>query len=488
MEDYCRYIQVNYLVKSDIKREDMMRYQNLKQIGFRKTRIAVAVSLSLVFLSCASMNPNKVDVSIKPEAPVKKATSFDNSLRNLGRMTKIYGTDVLNIMCRDISDTTGTAIATGGEIPVEITEMVKTTLNAIGGHVTYIPYNPENLIILREAQFSNFENKKIPNVVITGGITEFDRGLELRGKSLDFGVDTKPFENAPDWSPGDIVGVDYGKEKLHSVSRITIDFNMLDFQANAGIAQMQTVNTIQVQKAVAETELAFTLFGPTFGIKGNVKKIQGRHAAVRLLVQLSMMQLIGKFFDLPYWRMLPEGEPDSVVVDIVTADFYNMDELTKAVKTQELLFLHGYDVPISKTFNEQTQAALHEHDNNYQPGNDIDKDIFLKMYLSVPLTDEALERRYTFNKRLKEFLISLNEEKKAKAAEKKMAQKAETKKKPMPKVSSVKRKKSQKTASKKPQMKPCEDDMFNHIVILFENKDKVRLYKHFESNAAYYNK
>ena len=39
--------------------------------------------------------------------------------------------------------------------------------------------------------YPNFDKKIIPNVVLTGAITEFDRGLETRGKNTDFGADTK---------------------------------------------------------------------------------------------------------------------------------------------------------------------------------------------------------------------------------------------------------------------------------------------------------
>ncbi len=431
-----------------------MYNKNLKITICSKARVMLLLSFSMMFISCASMDARKIDVTIKPEAPVKKVTSFDHALTQLGKMTKIYGTDALNVMCRDIYDKTGTASSTGGEIPFEITEMVKTTLNSIGGNVTYIPYNPSNLIILQQARYSNFANKKIPHVVITGGITEFDRGLEVRGENLDMAADTKPFTNAPDWFPGKVIGFDSGRGGKQAISRITVDFNVLDFQANAGIAQMQTVNTIQVQKAVAESELAFTLFGPTFGLKGNIKKIQGRHAAVRLLVHLSMLQLIGKYFDLPYWELLPDAELDPVVVDIVATDFYNMDELTRTVKIQELLALHGYDVPLSKTMNIKTQEALKAFDDNYEIGSDIDKDLFLKLYFSVPLTDEALKRRYAFKRRFNTFITALNAEKPAGPEA----------------TNNAPDNKSKETAGKS-QNGMEKDEVFNQILILFENKN-----------------
>jgi len=443
-----------------------MRAYDMKIIVSGNVRMVILISFCLAFISCASVNPHKIDVTIKPEAPVMKKTSFDQTLMQLGKMTQIYGTDKMDIMCRDISDRTGTSEATGGEIPFEITEMVKTSLNSIGGNVVYIPYNPHSLIILREAQYSNFANKKIPHVIITGGITEFDRGLELRGDNTNISIETGSIDGTPDWFGGDTIGIDMGKQNLRSVSRITLDFNMLDFQANSGIARMQTVNTIQVQKALAESELAFTLFGPTFGLKGNVKKIQGRHAAIRMLVQLSMVQIVGKFFDLPYWRILPDAEPDPVVVDIVTTDFCNMNEQSKSIKVQELLFIHGYDVPISKTFDKQAQIALHKFDPKYTLGNSVDAETFLKLYFSVPVTNNALKRRYKFNQRLNDFLASLNQEKSR-----------------IPEI--LEQEQKTEKPSKKPRDNTVEDETFNRIIILLDNKDKAELFKHYKAKTTY---
>jgi len=57
----------------------------------------------------------------------------------------------------------------------------------------------------------------------------------------------------------------------------------------SGIPKMQAINTIKSHKAVKENAIGFTLLSSSFGLQGTVKKIQGRHAAIRLLVQLSML-------------------------------------------------------------------------------------------------------------------------------------------------------------------------------------------------------
>ena len=348
----------------------------------------------LFLISCASVDPRQVDVEIKEEPPTAKTTSFTEALTLLGKMTEIYGTDELRVQSKDIADNTGTAGATGGEIPRDITEMLKSTLNSIGGKVTFIPYNPAFIQNQMVTGYSTFENKMIPNVVITGGITEFDRGLETRGSNVDAGI-AADFTHAPSWAPSNSVAADYGSGEKYGLASITLDFNMIDFQSMAGIAKMQTVNSIKVSKAVSEKELAITLLGPTFGLKGSIKKVQGRHAAVRLLVQLSMIQIIGKYLMVPYWTLLPDAEADPVVMDAMKKSFYSMDEVTRIIKVQEFLFIQGYDVSISGELDQATLAAL----QNIKPGaTKIDRETYMAVFLSVPINDNVLERRIELNK------------------------------------------------------------------------------------------
>jgi len=367
-------------------------------IEIRFTVLLLSVLFFLV--SCATVDPRQVDVELKEEPPAQKSTSFTEALTNLGMMTEIYGVETLRVQSKDIADNTGTAGATGGEIPRDVTEMLKSTLNSIGGKVVFIPYNPAFIQNQMVTGYSTFENKTIPDAVITGGITEFDRGLETRGSNVDVGA-AGDFTGAPKWAPSTTVGAEYSEGDKTGLASITVDFNMIDFQTMAGIAKMQTVNTIKVSKAVSEKELGITLFGPTFGLKGSIKKVQGRHAAVRLLVQLSMIQVIGKYMMVPYWNLLPEADPDPVVIDALKKSYYDMNEAARIVKIQELLFIQGYDVTVSGEMDQKTLKAL----QSFKPGaKTIDKDLYLAVFQSVPITEDVLERRIALNKAYAEIL------------------------------------------------------------------------------------
>ncbi len=365
--------------------------------------LCMIISLSMILLACAGMDPRKVDVELKSTPPRVQTTSYTEALANLGLMTDIYGTDLLLIQSNPIGDETGTASSTGGEIPSDITEMMKSSLNSIGGKVVYIPYDPHFMQYQQATGYSNFSNKFIPNVILSGGITEFDRGLVTKGENTEVSVGYE-FVKLTDDFPSKEVRVKYKDDAKEGLARITLDFNLLDFNTMSGIPKMTAVNTMEVHKALGEKELGITILGPTFGLRGSIKKVQGRHAAVRLLVELSTIQMVGKYLIVPYWRLLGDDTtPDNVVMNSISGYFYSMKESERILPVKTWLYLYGYDVPFSEELDAVTREALQKVDGSYNPeANEIALNTFQKVFINIPVTQEALGRRKMLEKLTRE--------------------------------------------------------------------------------------
>lgn len=348
------------------------------------SRLFLVPMLCVSLVGCGKMDPRNVDVELPKDMPEIKETSLDQPLAELGKMTQVYGKRVY-IQGKDITDMTGLSVYGYGEIPGDITEMTKSALNAIGGNVVYIPYSPIFINNQMVTGYSNFQGKLIPDVVLSGGITEFDRGLETRGSNTNVGVTTKPFNVNQHWVPGDTISVDYNQGDQNSLARITLDFNLLDFRTMSGVARMQTVNSINVYKATADRELGFTIFGPTFGLKGTVKKVQGRHAAIRLLVQASVLQVVGKYLSLPYWKLIPGMPADQVVMDKIRQDYRRLSQNEKIGEMQTCLYLKGYNVPVTGQMDNRTQEALNAFKPNQQmaAGGGGDTELYLELWSSL---------------------------------------------------------------------------------------------------------
>jgi hypothetical protein len=158
---------------------------------------------------------------------------------------------------------------------------------------------------------------------------------------------------------------------------------------------MNTTNSMEVSKAMADKELGVTLFGLSFGRKGSIKKVQGRHAAVRLLVEMSMIQIVGKHLALPYWRLLGDDAlPDKVVLEQIERTYYSLSPPDQVAFVQEWLFLHGYNTPQSGVLDGATIAAFQQFDPSFNPqSGTVSLDMFVKAYTTIPVAASTLGRR-----------------------------------------------------------------------------------------------
>ncbi len=355
----------------------------LKKIIFWPTWISITISLFVFLTAC---NRSMVRVDITPSHPKNNNTEFSQALTKLGLMSEIYDTAYLNIQIQDLADQTGSSFATGAEIPENITLMTQSTINSIGGRIRFIPEASGFIIDSANAGYSAFKEKLIPNALIQGGITEFDRALETQGKAIDLGLEASISKNP--------IALEWGNDTKHSWSRITLDFNLLSYSKMAGFPGISTSNTVMVQKGLAEDSLGFSISGNSIGLKGTLKKIEGRHAATRLLVQMSIIQLIGRKLLIPYWRLLPNTSKDTWVLAQVS-ETYNNSHLTEKIrKTQELLVLHGYEVDITGLWDEKTINALSQVGHKtLLTSKEPSSKAYLDLFESLPLNSKTIRRR-----------------------------------------------------------------------------------------------
>lgn len=364
----------------------------IKKNIYKNAIIASVVAIS--FAGCGATKIDEKDVAFPKQDPKVKMTNYSQALKDLGLMTEIYDSAELRIQSNPIGDQTGSSGATGGEIPRDITEMIKSALNSIGGQVVYIPYDPAFIQNQMTTGYSDFQNKLIPEVVITGGITEFDRGLRTEGDGTSFGasVDVVSAPKIASAGLGSSVGGNYDDIEKSGLSRITLDFNLINFQTMSGVSRMNTVNTIEVHKRMKDKSLGVNILGISFGSKGSLKRVQGRHHAVRTLVEISMMQMVGRYMTLPYWRLLGNGAVvDDVVKKSFIKSFYTWPAQTKNIAAQQWLYIHGFDVYETGQLDAKTKAALEKFDPNFK--GSITSNVAWKLYSSLPMTEQAYSRR-----------------------------------------------------------------------------------------------
>ncbi len=373
---------------------------NRKYIIIFSYRIFITCFFLGQLIACG-VNPQNVDVDLNTSLPEVKTTVFNDAVRQLGKANVIYGRGPLHVMTKPVFDRTGTSLPTQGEIPQDISEMVKSTLNGFGGEILYIPYDPEFMMNTAQTGYSEWGDKILPDVVLVGGLTEFDRGLVTKEEGFDVSGAAEEL--------GIPMGLDFEDTRKSSLARITLDFNLLDFRTFIGIPFVQAVNTINVHKGLGVDQLGFTVYGQTIGLRGNMKKVQGRHAAVRLLVQLSVIQVLGKYQNLPYWRFLPNSEPDSVVIDALKEEFYSFQPADRIAKMQEYLYLFNKDVEVTGRLDTKTQNAIAaiKTEYNIQSKQPVSEEVYLALFENVPLNVKTQVRRRQVNAMIDNYQNSL---------------------------------------------------------------------------------
>ena len=235
--------------------------------------------------------------------PVTNLSPYALALGRFGRMLDIYkeGDPVIYMQTRSILDATNlSSPLVGAEIPGDITEMVRTAVNRIGARVVYVPYHPDYLV--SQAQLGAKFGVTMPDFLITGALTEFDRAIAGAGRVNSAGIE---------FGKGDgktTLGGDVKRTAIYSA--LALDLNLVSFSTQQMVPQVQASNVVKVLNFSSEDNASLGFYGDAFGFKLEGKYLQGRHSAIRTLVDLSVLELVGKATNTPYWRCIPNGKPD----------------------------------------------------------------------------------------------------------------------------------------------------------------------------------
>jgi tetratricopeptide (TPR) repeat protein len=75
----------------------------------------------------------------------------------------------------------------------------------------------------------------------------------------------------------------------------------------------------------------------------SLKRKQGVHAALRTLLEYSIIELIGKYFEVPYWRCIPGANADDEMLKKVRDNFVEKQKNHQHLLIKKMLFLHGFN-------------------------------------------------------------------------------------------------------------------------------------------------
>lgn len=327
--------------------------------------------LSLAGSGCSTVKDVSAEDIAKAETkvagPAQRITRYDAALESLGVMLQAYNVPVVRVQTKTISN------ATAGEgVPKDLAQIVSTSLGKIQGPIKLIPYDPT--YVFTEKELGKTLDRTLPDLLVQGAITEYDKDM------LE-----KKFEVEGDAEFGrSSAGASH--DRGSSGGQLALDLQVVAYQTQQIIGGVQTSNKICVMKSENNTSLNLVVEGNGLGVKAGFAKKDGVHAALRLLVEISVLELVGKYCDVPYWRCIDGAPADPRVVEAYRRQLD--DDPNTPARLKLLAFCHGENIDLQSTeLNDAEKEIATKLRAKYAVTNDLD--LITQLWLNVPVKESA---------------------------------------------------------------------------------------------------
>lgn len=264
-----------------------------------KWRIAL-VPLITSLAGCATLTDTRTDTVAgyeetrrAPTLPItRNVTSFTEGLRCMDNMFVQYGTRA-SLMVEDLNDKTQKSAAGTTEMFIGAMSQMNRRSNAI--RTIAFSDDTKNLAnFMRHAGSKEaFQVENIPTYTVRGAISQFDDNLAK--KTIDGGVSIGPIRKS-------FIGA--GGAKSSSINMIAFDVAILraqDFSVLPGVSAHNSAAILQEGYGI-DAEVTYKKLGVNF--MTSLAKSDGKTVALRNLVELGAIELMGKLNRIPYWRCI----------------------------------------------------------------------------------------------------------------------------------------------------------------------------------------
>jgi hypothetical protein len=302
------------------------------------------------------------------------ATNFSEALGCMDRLMVTHQIRDASFVIEDLADNTGKVKAGTRDMVISaVAEMTRRSraikLNAYGT-------DTGNIIgLLERAQLRN-AYAVVPQFDLRGSVTQLD---DVAKAQADIGMFVDPK-----------FGLGYSKSSNASI--LALDLSVVDtgtLNVIPGIVSKNTVVIFKDGKGL-DSEATYKKLGVNFSMNFSLSDGQGQ--ALRNLIELGTVELMGRLFKLPYWSCL-KIDPSTPDVVREVEDWYVATEahgeLPAFVKNR--LRLRGYYLgAIDDNMDEATQRAVasFKRSQGLSASPDLDYELF-KRLLYVPATKAA---------------------------------------------------------------------------------------------------
>ncbi|CAA6814285.1 MAG: Unknown protein [uncultured Sulfurovum sp.] len=338
----------------------------------------LSVGIGLFFNACV-MHPTFTDKEKKIADPVNNQTYYGESFHKLNKLIEKFNRPMYRFQVKKIENLTSSKDI----LPVDSKSFIKTPLILHMKNLKLMAYEPiynrYETLTTGHVYFPNMK-KTLPQLVINGGITQFDKGISSKSANFDvdveFGSDSRESDLRAD------------RDRSSSISQIALDLSVFRYKDRMYLPGVATKNKIEIQRNRKKNRLGFFLNGSGIGESKYATLQQSKDEALRILTEYSLLQLLGRLYQVPYWTCVtPAMKVDEFVVSSKANKFIGAKNQNQHALIEQLLPLYGYSkVTVDGKLSKTEQKMLVDIANKYKFNTKkvFSKEFYQEMYRHIP--------------------------------------------------------------------------------------------------------
>ena len=231
-------------------------------------------------------NDNAV-LAAAAKAPASKTfTSFTGALRCMDDLLLAYGKKDIVITSAGLPDATG-KIAVGTK-EMLISAVAKMSIKSKAfSFIDYETKDSDLATLFNDLKSAGVGNR-IPNYYIRGAITQLDDNALDSQKGFSIAL---PF-------------LDFGLSRDQVQSLVSVDMSVVESASRTVLPETSSSNTMIITRAGRSNEGGGKIGKAGLSINMSLNKSEGAGAAVRALVELGLVETVGRLTKTPYWKCL----------------------------------------------------------------------------------------------------------------------------------------------------------------------------------------
>ena len=316
--------------------------------------------------------------------PIDNNTYFTEAFKRLNHLLTVFNKPRYKFQVKNIENMTSAKQA----MPSDSRNFIKTPLILYMTQLEVVAYEP--IYHQMEAKTTGFlyfpdMKKNMPQLVIDGAITQFDKGILSNSSNLDVDLEFGARRGDTDFR--------YDHDRGDDLSQIALDLSVFKYKDRSYITGIATQNKIEIHRKKRKDRFGLFLNGSGIGYSKYNTLQQSKDEALRILSEYSLIQLLGRLYEVPYWRcIIPNLEPDESIIDKKVRFFTKSNDKIKTKLIEQLIRFYNQESIIDGMISDKEKSILSYISGRYNIPcyNVLSPDLYRKLYYYAPVFKENI--------------------------------------------------------------------------------------------------